>query len=66
LENTNEGFLLEEKLLKAVDVAKVLNISRALSYRLLESGQIPTIRINRTVRVKLSDLKNFIEAQRFS
>ena len=55
-----------ERLLKAMDVARILNISRALSYRLMDSGKIPAIRINRTVRVKPSDLKRFIEAQRFS
>ena len=54
-----------ERLLKAVDVARILNISRALSYRLLDSGRIPAVRINRAVRVKPSDLKLFIEAQRF-
>lgn len=54
-----------ERLLKAVDVARILNISRALSYRLLDSGKIPAVRINRAVRVKPSDLKLFIEAQRF-
>jgi excisionase family DNA binding protein len=55
-----------ERLLKAMDVAMILNISRALSYRLMESGMIPSIRINRVVRVKPSDLKRFIESQRFS
>ena len=55
-----------ERLLKAMDVARILNISRALSYRLLDSGKIPAVRINRAVRVKPSDLKRFIEAQRFS
>lgn len=56
----------DERLLKAVDVAKILNISRAFSYRLLESGKIPCVRINRAVRVKPSDLKRFVEAQRYS
>jgi excisionase family DNA binding protein len=55
-----------ERLLKAMDVARILNISRALSYRLMDSGMIPSVRINRAVRVKPSDLKRFIEAQRFS
>ena len=66
MENIYEEYLLEERLMKATDVARILNISRALSYRLLESGQIPVVRINRTVRVKPSDLKRYIEMQRFS
>jgi len=50
-----------EKLLKAVDVAEILNISRALSYRLLQQGDIPTVRINSAVRVRPMDLERFIQ-----
>jgi len=49
-----------EKLLKAVDVAEILNISRALSYQLLQNGDIPTVRINRAVRVRPKDLEGYI------
>ena len=49
-----------EKLLKAVDVAEILNISRALSYQLLQNGDIPTVRINRAVRVRPTDLEGYI------
>jgi len=49
-----------EKLLKAVDVAEILNISRALSYQLLQNGDIPTVRINRAVRVRPIDLEGYI------
>ena len=59
-----EELIIEEKLLKPSEVAEYLNISRAMSYRLLQSGKIPVIRINRTVRVKPSDLHGFIERQR--
>jgi excisionase family DNA binding protein len=48
-------------LLRASDVAVRLNISNSLAYQLLQSGAIPTIRINRSVRVRPSDLDNFIE-----
>jgi excisionase family DNA binding protein len=60
----DEDLITEEKLLKPSEVAEFLNISRAMSYRLLQSGKIPAIRINRVVRVKPSDLKIFIEHQR--
>ena len=49
-----------QRLLKATDVARVLNVSRALAYRLIQNGDIPVIRINRAVRVEPSDLKAFI------
>ena len=48
-------------LLKASDVAQILNVSRSLVYRLLQEGQIPAIRINTTVRIKLKDLEEFID-----
>ena len=50
-----------EKLLKAVDVAEILNVSRALSYQLLQNGDIPTVRINRAVRVRPMDLEDYIQ-----
>lgn len=48
-------------LLRAEDVAEQLNISKSLAYRLLEQGQIPTIRFNRTVRVRQADLDAYIQ-----
>ena len=49
-----------QTLLKATDVARILNISRALAYRLLQKGDIPVIRIKNAVRVKPSDLEDYI------
>lgn len=53
-----------DRLLKAVEVAKILNISRSLAYRLLQEGQIPVIRINQAVRVHPRDLQQYIEENR--
>lgn len=50
-------------LLKASDVAQRLNISRSQAYQLMKSGSIPTVRIRRSVRVKESDLVEFIHKQ---
>jgi excisionase family DNA binding protein len=52
-----------EPLLKAADIAHTLNISRTQAYRLMTSG-LPVVRFGSVVRVKLSDLKAFIEANR--
>ena len=54
-------FDIPKRLLKASDVARILNISRALSYRLLQQGEIPVVRINRAVRVRPADLESFIQ-----
>ena len=51
-------------LLKASDVATKLNISRSLAYQLLLTGEIPTVRFNRTVRVIEADLLKFIQQRR--
>lgn len=52
-----------QKLLKATEVAVILNISRAMSYRLLENGEIPSVRIYKAVRVKPNDLFEYIQRQ---
>ena len=53
-----------ERLLKASEVARILNISRSLVYRLIHSGKIPYIRINQAVRIHHNDLCKFIEGNR--
>ena len=53
-----------ERLLKAFEVARILNISRSLVYRLIHTGKIPHIRINQAVRVHQDDLNKFIEGNR--
>ena len=40
-----------QRLLKAVEVADILNISKSLTYRLMKQGEIPVIHINQAVRV---------------
>lgn len=49
-----------DPLLKAEQVAERLRISRALAYRLMQTGEIPTVRFSRTVRVSEADLEAFI------
>ena len=66
MEELNEVIFQKERLLKANEVAELLNVSRAMSYHLLQSGRIPVVRINRAVRVKLGDLRSFIEQQRIT
>jgi excisionase family DNA binding protein len=51
---------IETRLLTAPDVARILNISKGAAYKLIQLNQIPSIRINRSVRVKPEDLDEFI------
>ena len=51
----------DEQLLKATDIARILNISKALAYRLIQHGEIPVVKISHSVRVKLSDLEDYVK-----
>ena len=64
LQEQIETIVETRQLLKAADVARILNISRSLVYRLLQRGKIPSIRINQSVRVDPGDLQQFIETNR--
>lgn len=48
-------------LLKGNDVAQRLNISRSKAYQLMRRGDIPTVRIDGSVRVRESDLDEYIQ-----
>ena len=51
---------VESSLLTAAEIARVLNVSKAKAYQLMESGEIPTVRFGRSVRVREIDLEKFI------
>ncbi len=51
---------METRFFTAVEISSILKISRALAYRLIAQGQIPSIRFGRTVRVKEADLERFL------
>ena len=50
------------KLLSVPQVAEVLNISISSAYQLSQTGEIPSVRIGRSVRVRPEDLQSFIQA----
>jgi predicted DNA-binding transcriptional regulator AlpA len=60
----NLRIVSNERLIKASDVAHILNISRALAYRLMQEGSIPVVRINHAVRVRPVDLEQYIDRSR--
>ena len=51
---------IETRLLTAPDIVRILNISKGAAYKLIQLKQIPSIRINRNVRVRPEDLDEFI------
>ncbi len=50
-----------EKLLRASEVAEILNISKAFAYQLMQHGKIRTVVIQAARRVRPEDLRRFIE-----
>ena len=50
-----------EKLLKGNEVARLLNVSRSFAYLLMQTGDIPTVRLGRSIRVRPRDLVEYIE-----
>ncbi len=50
-----------EKLLKGSEVANLLGVSKSFVYLLMQSGEIPTVRLRHAVRVRPKDLADYIE-----
>jgi excisionase family DNA binding protein len=50
--------------LKVPEVAEVLRIARSRAYELVGNGEIPSIRIGRSVRVNRRELDVWLEGQR--
>ena len=48
------------RLLKGYEVAQILNISRALAYRMMQRGDIKVVKFGKSVRVSERDLQEFI------
>ncbi len=53
---------LPDRLLTAVEIAKLPNISRAFAYQLMQRGKIRTVCIEGARRVRPDDLRQYIEA----
>ena len=49
--------------LKVPEVAEVLRIARSRAYELVGSGEIPSVRIGRSVRVSRKELDRWLEEQ---
>lgn len=49
-------------LLKVPEAARRLSLSQATVYRLIESGEIPVMRIGRSVRIPVDGLRKWVDA----
>ena len=48
------------KLLNAQEISHILNVSLPYAYSLMRRGEIPTVRMGRSVRVREQDLNKYI------
>ena len=48
-----------KRLLNAKEFAEILQVSRSMAYRMMQRGEIPTVRVGSAVRVRGSDLEEF-------
>ena len=52
---------MEESLLRSDEVAEILKVSVSMAYTLMRRGDIPTVRISSSVRVRKEDLDRYIK-----
>ena len=54
---------MEKALLKPAEVTQILSIGRSKVYELINTGELPSVRIGRCIRVPKSSLENWIKAR---
>ena len=60
--NFDQGNIdLSYRLLKPMEVASLLKISRSFAYQLMQTGVIPVVRIGTACRVRQQDLEAYIQ-----
>lgn len=52
--------------LKVPEVAEILQIARSRAYELVDDGEIPAVKIGRSVRVSRKDLDRWLEGRRYT
>lgn len=55
-------YITQNKLLRATEVAEILDISRSMAYRLIQTGEIRSVHIRMARRVRPEDLQGYIES----
>jgi excisionase family DNA binding protein len=54
----------QHEYLKVPEVARIIRVARSRAYELVAEGEIPSIRIGRSVKVSRRDLERWLEEQR--
>lgn len=53
----------EKLLLKIEEAGQMLSVGRAKAYLMAASGEIPTVKMGRSIRVPLAKLREWVERQ---
>ncbi len=52
------------QLLSIAEVCRTLGMGKSWTYRRLKSGEIPSVKLGRTIKVKREDLEEYLESKR--
>ncbi len=55
----------QHEYLKVPEVASLLRVARSRAYELVAEGEIPSVRIGRSVRVSRRELERWLEDRRY-
>ena len=53
------------QLLSIAEVCRSLGMGKSWTYRRLKSGEIPSVKLGRSIKVKREDLEEYLEKQRY-
>ena len=54
---------IERLAMTVPEAAEAIGICRSMAYRLVSEGEIPSLRIERSVRISISALREWVEAR---
>ncbi len=53
------------ELLSIADVCRTLGMGKSWTYRRLKSGEIPSVKLGRSIKVRREDLEEYLESRRY-
>jgi excisionase family DNA binding protein len=53
------------QLLSIVEVCQTLGMGKSWTYRRLKSGEIPSVKLGRSIKIKRKDLEEYLESRRY-
>lgn len=57
--------MIDREWLSVSDLCRWLRLGRNKTYELVQTGQIPSYRLGRSIRVRRQDVEEWIEGQRY-